>query len=338
MLATLLSATLVALEGRVIRVEVDVAPGLPGFTIVGLADVGVREARERVRSAPGRSSEGSHRVSKNTLEYCGRASQVTQRACTTKLACKKPRVGSTGHERSAAAFWQAAGNRSPTPTVSAPHDRRGLVTLRVVNTIGDTPAMTTSRRSIGLALVLGLLVGALAGGGAVLARGSAVVTTPLAPAAPTGSTSLGAPVLSSGASVAAGPATGTASSGTAIAYPYPGYPSSPGLAPDHTIVVTGVGQASLAADGSGRAAATKTAIAAALADAKAQADLIASTLSVSITGVLSVSSSVSDYGPIPYAVMGTGGAIPPGAPVPAPTDGVSLPQLSVAVTVAYSIG
>ncbi len=51
MLATLLSATLVALDGRVIRVEVDVAPGMPGFTIVGLADVGIREARERVRGA-----------------------------------------------------------------------------------------------------------------------------------------------------------------------------------------------------------------------------------------------------------------------------------------------
>ena len=51
MLATLLSATLVALEGRVIRVEVDVAPGLPGFTIVGLPDVATREARERVRGA-----------------------------------------------------------------------------------------------------------------------------------------------------------------------------------------------------------------------------------------------------------------------------------------------
>ena len=49
MLATLLSATLVALDGRVIRVEVDVAPGLPGFTIVGLPDAAVREARERVR-------------------------------------------------------------------------------------------------------------------------------------------------------------------------------------------------------------------------------------------------------------------------------------------------
>ena len=51
MLATILSATLVALDGRVIRVEVDVAPGLPGFTIVGLGAATIREARERVRGA-----------------------------------------------------------------------------------------------------------------------------------------------------------------------------------------------------------------------------------------------------------------------------------------------
>jgi magnesium chelatase family protein len=50
-LATVLSATLHGLDGRVIRVEVDVAPGLPGFTIVGLADAALQEARERVRGA-----------------------------------------------------------------------------------------------------------------------------------------------------------------------------------------------------------------------------------------------------------------------------------------------
>jgi magnesium chelatase family protein len=50
-LATLLSSTLVGLDGRVIRVEVDVAPGLPAFTIVGLADAALQEARERVRGA-----------------------------------------------------------------------------------------------------------------------------------------------------------------------------------------------------------------------------------------------------------------------------------------------
>jgi len=51
MLATLLSATLHGITGRVVRVEVDVAPGLPGFTIVGLPDAALSGARERVRGA-----------------------------------------------------------------------------------------------------------------------------------------------------------------------------------------------------------------------------------------------------------------------------------------------
>jgi magnesium chelatase family protein len=51
MLASLLAATLNGLDGRPVRVEVDVAAGLPGFTIVGLADTALQEARERVRGA-----------------------------------------------------------------------------------------------------------------------------------------------------------------------------------------------------------------------------------------------------------------------------------------------
>ncbi len=51
MLAIVPSATLLGLDGRYIRVEVDVAPGLPGFTIVGLADAALQEARERIRGA-----------------------------------------------------------------------------------------------------------------------------------------------------------------------------------------------------------------------------------------------------------------------------------------------
>ena len=42
MLASLLSATLNGLDGRLVRVEVDVAAGLPGFTIVGLADTALQ--------------------------------------------------------------------------------------------------------------------------------------------------------------------------------------------------------------------------------------------------------------------------------------------------------
>ncbi|HTI28944.1 MAG TPA: YifB family Mg chelatase-like AAA ATPase [Methylomirabilota bacterium] len=51
MLAETLSASIVGVEGLPVRVEVDVAFGLPSLTIVGLAGSQVQEARERVRSA-----------------------------------------------------------------------------------------------------------------------------------------------------------------------------------------------------------------------------------------------------------------------------------------------
>ena len=51
MLAKVKSAAVVGLEGAVVDVEVDLSPGLPSFTIVGLPDKAVQEARERVRSA-----------------------------------------------------------------------------------------------------------------------------------------------------------------------------------------------------------------------------------------------------------------------------------------------
>ena len=51
MFARVHSAATLGLEARVLDVEVDVARGLPRFTIVGLPDASVREARERVRSA-----------------------------------------------------------------------------------------------------------------------------------------------------------------------------------------------------------------------------------------------------------------------------------------------
>jgi magnesium chelatase family protein len=51
MLARVQSAASLGVEARVVDVEVDVSNGLPSFTIVGLPDAGVREARERVRSA-----------------------------------------------------------------------------------------------------------------------------------------------------------------------------------------------------------------------------------------------------------------------------------------------
>ncbi|MBI4247033.1 MAG: YifB family Mg chelatase-like AAA ATPase [Candidatus Rokubacteria bacterium] len=51
MLARMLSAALFGVEAVLVRVEVDVAAGLPAFTTVGLPDSAVRESRERVRTA-----------------------------------------------------------------------------------------------------------------------------------------------------------------------------------------------------------------------------------------------------------------------------------------------
>ncbi|MGB7589523.1 MAG: YifB family Mg chelatase-like AAA ATPase [Solirubrobacterales bacterium] len=51
MLATVQTFTLDGLEARPVRVEVDVHRGLPAFSVVGLPDAAVREARERVRAA-----------------------------------------------------------------------------------------------------------------------------------------------------------------------------------------------------------------------------------------------------------------------------------------------
>ena len=51
MLAKVRSCAVVGLEGAVVEVEVDISSGLPSFTIVGLPDAAVQEAKERVRAA-----------------------------------------------------------------------------------------------------------------------------------------------------------------------------------------------------------------------------------------------------------------------------------------------
>ena len=51
MLAKVISCAIVGLEGAIVEVEADISAGLPSFTIVGLPDAAVQEARERVRAA-----------------------------------------------------------------------------------------------------------------------------------------------------------------------------------------------------------------------------------------------------------------------------------------------
>ena len=51
MLSCMRSAAVIGIEASPVQIEVDVSFGLPGFTLVGLPDVSVRESRDRVRTA-----------------------------------------------------------------------------------------------------------------------------------------------------------------------------------------------------------------------------------------------------------------------------------------------
>lgn len=49
-LARVKSCAIVGLDGSIIEVEVDISPGLPAFTVVGLPDSAVQEARGHIHA------------------------------------------------------------------------------------------------------------------------------------------------------------------------------------------------------------------------------------------------------------------------------------------------
>ena len=51
MLSRVLSSAVIGIDAYLVEVEVDIAPGLPTFTTVGLPETAVKESRERVKSA-----------------------------------------------------------------------------------------------------------------------------------------------------------------------------------------------------------------------------------------------------------------------------------------------
>ena len=51
MFARLTSGTVLGIEARLVEVQVDIAPGLPTFSVVGLPEKEISESRERIRSA-----------------------------------------------------------------------------------------------------------------------------------------------------------------------------------------------------------------------------------------------------------------------------------------------
>jgi len=67
MLARIDSCAVLGIDAHLVQTQVDVGPGLPSFTVVGLPDLAVQESRERVRSAVRNSnfSFPAHRVTVN---------------------------------------------------------------------------------------------------------------------------------------------------------------------------------------------------------------------------------------------------------------------------------
>ena len=51
MFASVKSATINGVIGQPIRVEVHTSSGLPGYSVVGMPDLAMRESKERVRAA-----------------------------------------------------------------------------------------------------------------------------------------------------------------------------------------------------------------------------------------------------------------------------------------------
>lgn len=159
-------------------------------------------------------------------------------------------------------------------------------------------------------LLAGLLVASLASlavgwtAGTVAASG-ATHSTPSAQTLADKSNSSAAEVRApgnSGSSVNSGPGTavtgsGTASgasTGTSVAYPGSLYPGSLAAAPEGTIMAGGTGTADMKTNGSDRASALAKATTAALADAKSQAQAVATSMGVSLKAVYSVTVSTQD--------------------------------------------
>lgn len=193
------------------------------------------------------------------------------------------------------------------------------------------------RRAALILPVIAVLISACGAGGSP--SGASATTSPTG--ASGGGAVLGAPALSQ----SGGTSSATAPN-AAIAYPYPIFGGTAGLAPDHELVVSGTGTATMKADASDRVTAERTALAAALGDAKGQAVAAAAGAGVTLGGVVSLSVSIGGgYVGItpmgasgaPETVPGSGGTVSPqaaGASVPStPTEA----QIQVTVTVAYSI-
>ncbi|MDQ3937622.1 MAG: hypothetical protein M3253_02965, partial [Chloroflexota bacterium] len=114
MLATLITAVVNGLRGELVRVEIDVAPGLPACHIVGLPDTALREARERVRGAI-RHAGFQYPASRITVNLAPAA--VRKRGAAYDLAIAVGILVASGQIRRGGGNWALLGELSLAGTV-----------------------------------------------------------------------------------------------------------------------------------------------------------------------------------------------------------------------------
>jgi magnesium chelatase family protein len=140
MLARTLSAAIVGVDGAPVRVEVDVAFGLPGLTIVGLAGSAVQEARERVRSA---------------LRNSG--FEVPARRITVNLAPADLPKDGTGYDLAIAVGILAASGQLPGYAGESPMDTALIGELALdggLQTVAGAMALVAAARDAGAGEVI----------------------------------------------------------------------------------------------------------------------------------------------------------------------------------------
>lgn len=116
MLATLVTAVINGLRGELVRVEIDVAPGLPVCHIVGLPDAALSEARERVRSAI-RNSGFDYPASRITVNLA--PADRRKRGAAYDLAIAVGILVASGQIRRGGGTWALLGELSLSGTVES---------------------------------------------------------------------------------------------------------------------------------------------------------------------------------------------------------------------------
>jgi magnesium chelatase family protein len=113
-LATLVTAVINGLRGELVRVEIDVAPGLPVCHIVGLPDAALSEARERVRGAI-RNSGFEYPLSRITVNLA--PADRRKRGAAYDLAIAVGILVASGQIRGGGGAWALLGELSLAGTV-----------------------------------------------------------------------------------------------------------------------------------------------------------------------------------------------------------------------------